>query len=69
MHIRHYCIHIPMHLRICHCKQCIRTVYKRRSGSKCHQGIHIRCPVDQSFESTDEKLLVDHHDCNRQKHL
>ena len=61
MHIRHDAVHILAQLGICHGKQRIGAVYKRRRGTQRDECVHIRCPVPQAFKAADKKFLVDHH--------
>ena len=69
MHIAHYRIHITTHLCICHGKKRISTISKRCARAQCYKRIHIWRTVHETFETADEKLLVDHHDHDGQQHL
>ena len=69
VHIAHYCVHVALDLGICHGKQGVGTVYECRTGTQCHQCVHIRGTVEQALESADEEFPVDDHDDNGKQHL
>ena len=69
MHVGHDGIHIAAHLRIGHRKKRIGTVTERCSGTECYERVHVRRSVKQTSYTAHEKLLVDDHDNNGQKHL
>ena len=69
MHIGHNRFHISLNLSLGHCKQGIGTIDKRSSRPQSYQGIHIRCSVNQACKTADEKLLIDHHNNDRQQKL
>ena len=68
-HIVHDSSVISCYLRSGHFKQRKGAVQKGRGRTECHQRIHIRCAVPQTFKSGDEKLLIDHHNDHRQQKL
>ena len=69
MHKGHHPCSIPPQLRICHGKECVKTVSIRSSRTESNQGIHVGRPVDQASKAADKELLVDHHDCRSQHEL
>ena len=69
MHVAHNRRRISLQLRAAHGQQSVDAVAKRSAGAHGHQGIHVWRPVDQPFKTADKKLLIDHHDDDRQQHL
>ena len=52
-----------------HQKELHQRVQEGRTRAQGDEGIHVRCPVKERAETTDEEFPVDIHDDERQQHL
>ena len=62
-------LHLSARQREVHQKELHQRVQKSGTRAQCDEGIHVRCPVKERAEATDEEFPVDIHDDEREHHL